>query len=102
LTAACGVCRREITQISSRTTTSKNRGNFSGHLHAGHDDYIVNAEAVAQRNLEARVIDHLPDRTSRRHSRSGGLGAHLKKSGTELKVAPPKGQSTPCPATEVP
>jgi hypothetical protein len=62
LTAACGVFHREI---SSRTTTSKNRGNFSGHLRAGHDDYIVNAEAAARRNLAARMIDHLPDRTSR-------------------------------------
>jgi hypothetical protein len=87
LTAACGVFR--LKSLKWRPAPQPRRtAATSPDMRAGHHDYIVNEEAVAQRNLAALMIDHLSDRTSRAALPIRRLGAHLKKSGTALKVTP--------------
>src|SRR5215468_11025542 len=74
------------------TTGSKNRANFLSLLCAGHDDYVINAEALAymrQRNLAAHVITRLAEHPDRYFADRESFSAHLKKLGiTDLKVNP--------------
>ena len=74
------------------TTDSKSRGNFLTLLRAGHDDYIINAEALAymrQRKLAAYVISRLAEHPDRCFADEAAFLAHLDRLGiTALTVDP--------------
>jgi hypothetical protein len=92
--AANGFC----TQIGNAhftwfgTTPSKNRLNFLSLLRAGHDDYVVNDEALAymrQRALAAHVIERLANHQNRCFADQAAWNAHLETLGiTALAVNP--------------
>jgi hypothetical protein len=89
-----GVC----TQIGNAhfayfaTTASKSRGNFLALLRAGHDDYVINAEALAymrQRALSGPVIARLAEHPSQIFADRSAWSAHLDELGiAALKVNP--------------
>ena len=74
------------------TTTSKSRLNFLELLRAGHDDYIVNAEALAymrERALASHVIARLIEHPDRHFASQKVWNAHLERLGiSALKVNP--------------
>src|SRR5271170_7340849 len=74
------------------TTGSKSRLNFLELLRAGHDDYAINAEALAymrQRALAAHVIARLAEHPDRRFAGRKAWNAHLEALGIPaLKVNP--------------
>jgi Transposase IS66 family len=74
------------------TTASKSRLNFLSLLRAGHDDYVVNDEALAymrKRALAAPVITRLAEHPDRSFADQAAWNAHLEKLGiTGLKVTP--------------
>jgi hypothetical protein len=74
------------------TTGSKSRLNFLDLLRAGHDDYVVNAEALAymrERALAAYMIDRLAAHPDRHFCDRNAWNAHLDRLGiTALKVTP--------------
>ena len=74
------------------TTGSKSRLNFLELLRAGHDDYVINAEALAymrQRALAAHVIASLVEHQERRFVGRKAWNAHLEALGIPtLKVNP--------------
>ena len=74
------------------TTGSKSRLNFLELLRAGHDDYVINAEALAymrQRALAAHVIARLVEHQERRFVGRKAWNAHLEALGIPaLKVNP--------------
>jgi len=74
------------------TTPSKSRLNFLGLLRAGHDDYIINAEALAymrERALGPHVIARLDEHPDRSFADQQAWHAHLDKLGiAQLKVNP--------------
>jgi hypothetical protein len=74
------------------TTGSKNRGNFLDLLRAGHDDYVINAEALAymrQRNLSGLVITRLAEPPDQAFADHAAWTAHLDRLGIlALKVHP--------------
>jgi hypothetical protein len=74
------------------TTGSKNRGNFLDLLRAGHDDYVINAEAVAymrQRALSGPVIAGLAEHPAKVFIGKPAWTAHLDRLGiSALKVNP--------------
>jgi len=74
------------------TTGSKSRLNFLELLRAGHDDYVINAEALAymrQRALAAHVIARLVEHPERRFVGRKAWNAHLEALGIPaLKVNP--------------
>ena len=74
------------------TTGSKSRLNFLELLRAGHDDYVINAEALAymrQRALAAHVIARLVEHQERRFVGRKVWNAHLEALGIPaLKVNP--------------
>lgn len=92
--AANGFC----TQIGNAhfawfaTTYSKSRLNFLELLRAGHDDYVINAEALAymrQRALAAPVIARLTEHPDRLFADQSVWSAHLDRLGiSALKVTP--------------
>src|ERR1700726_1733663 len=92
--AANGFC----TQIGNAhfawfgTTGSKSRLNFLALLRAGHDDYVINAAALAymrERALAAHVIARLAEHPDRCFTDQQTFNAHLTKLGiTDLKVNP--------------
>ncbi|MCH8948652.1 MAG: transposase [Acidobacteria bacterium] len=74
------------------TTRSKSRLNFLELLRAGHDDYVVNDDALAymrRRNLSQAVIDLLANHQAKRFTDAGQWRAHLAALGIDqLKVHP--------------
>src|SRR5207342_3762604 len=74
------------------TTGSKNRGNFLDLLRAGHDDYVINAEALAymrQRNVSGLVITRLAEPPDQAFADHAAWTAHLDRLGIlALKVHP--------------
>ena len=92
--AANGFC----TQIGNAhfawfgTTGSKSRLNFLELLRAGHDDYVINAEALAymrERALAAHVIARLIEHPDRCFAGHKAWNAHLEALGiSALKVNP--------------
>jgi len=92
--AANGFC----TQIGNAhfawfgTTGSKSRLNFLGLLRAGHDDYVINAEALAymrERALASHVIARLIEHPDRCFVDQAAWSAHLDRLGiSALKVTP--------------
>jgi len=92
--AANGFC----TQIGNAhfawfgTTACKSRLNFLALLRAGHDDYVINAEALAymrQRALPAHLIARLIEHPDRRFAGQTAWKAHLERLGiAALKVNP--------------
>ena len=74
------------------TTGSKNRSNFLDLLRAGHDDYVINAEALAymrQRALAGPVIARLAEHPDRCFAGHNAWNAHLETLGISgLKVNP--------------
>jgi Transposase IS66 family len=74
------------------TTGSKSRLNFLELLRAGHDDYVVNAEALAymrERALAVHVIDRLAGHPDRYFCDRNAWNAHLDGLGiAALKVTP--------------
>jgi hypothetical protein len=74
------------------TTGSKSRLNFLSLLRAGHDDYVINDEALAymrQRALAAHVITRLADHQNRCFVDQTAWNAHLETLGiTALAVKP--------------
>jgi Transposase IS66 family len=92
--AANGFC----TQIGNAhfawfgTTGSKSRLNFLELLRAGHDDYTINAEALAymrERALASHVITRLTEHPDRHFADQKAWNAHLERLGiSALKVNP--------------
>ena len=92
--AANGFC----TQIGNThfawfgTTGSKNRGNFLDLLRAGHDDYVISAEALAymrQRALSGPVIARLAEHPDQVFADQAAWTAHLDRLGIlALRVNP--------------
>ena len=92
--AANGFC----TQIGNAhfawfgTTACKSRLNFLALLRAGHDDYVINAEALAymrQRALPSHLIARLIEHPDRRFAGQTAWKAHLERLGiAALKVNP--------------
>jgi hypothetical protein len=92
--AANGFC----TQIGNAhfawfgTTACKSRLNFLELLRAGHDDYVINAEAFAymrQRALASHVVARLIEHPDRRFAGQEAWNAHLERLGlSALKVNP--------------
>ena len=92
--AANGFC----TQIGNAhftwfgTTASKSRLNFLGLLRAGHDDYVINAEALAymrERALASHAIARLAEHPDRCFAGQKAWNAHLERLGIcALKVNP--------------
>jgi len=92
--AANGFC----TQIGNAhfawfgTTGSKSRLNFLALLRAGHDDYVINAEALAymrERALATHVIARLIEHPDRCFAGHNDWNAHLEALGVSaLKVNP--------------
>src|SRR5207253_6755904 len=74
------------------TTGSKNRSNFLDLLRAGHDDYVINAEALAymrQRALAGPVIARLAEHPDQAFADQAAWTAHLDRLGVlTLKVNP--------------
>src|SRR6266436_85161 len=74
------------------TTGSKNRSNFLDLLRAGHDDYVLNAEALAymrQRALAGPVIARLAEHPDQAFADQAAWTAHLDRLGVlTLKVNP--------------
>jgi Transposase IS66 family len=74
------------------TTVSKSRLNFLDLLRAGHDDYIINAEALTymrERALAAHVIARLAEHPDRRFLGQKAWNAHLERLGiSALEVNP--------------
>jgi len=74
------------------TTRSKSRLNFLELLRAGHDDYVVNDDALAymrRRNLSRAVIGLLANHQAKRFTDAGQWRAHLGALGIDqLKVYP--------------
>jgi hypothetical protein len=74
------------------TTATKSRLNFLSLLRAGHDDYVVNDDALAymrQRALAAHVINRLADHQNRCFADQAAWNAHLETLGlTALAVKP--------------
>jgi len=74
------------------TTESKSRGNFLDLLRAGHEDYVINAEALAymrQRALSGPVIASLAEHPDRVFANKAAWTAHLDRLGiAALKVNP--------------
>jgi hypothetical protein len=74
------------------TTGSKNRSNFLDLLRAGHDDYVINAEALAymrQRALSGPVIARLAEHPERAFADQAAWAAHLDRLGIPaLEVNP--------------
>ena len=86
-----GVC----TQIGNdaftffATTTSKNRANFLGLLRAGHEDYVLNDQAMRRRNLAGTVIATLREHPARHFADAAAWTAHLEVLGISgLTVTP--------------
>jgi len=66
------------------TTASKSRLNFLSLLRAGHDDYVVNDDALAymrQRGLAAHVIARLAEHQNRCFADQAAWNAHLETLG---------------------
>jgi hypothetical protein len=92
--AANGFC----TQIGNAhfawfgTTNSKNRTNFLGLLRAGHEDYVINAEALTymrERQLAKHVINRLAQHQDKVFADKDAFCAHLESLGiANLKVNP--------------
>lgn len=92
--AANGFC----TQIGNAhfawfaTTDSKSRSNFLDLLRAGHEDYVINAEALAymrQRVVAGPVIARLAEHPDRVFADEPAWTAHLDRLGIlDLKVTP--------------
>src|SRR5580704_19682766 len=86
--------RRSATRISPwfGTTSSKSRLNFLALLRAGHDDYVINAEALAymrERALATHVIARLIEHPDRCFAGHNAWNAHLEALGVSaLKVNP--------------
>ena len=74
------------------TTASKSRLNFLELLRAGHDDYIINAEALAymrERALAAHVVARLAEHPDRRFVDQEAWSSHLGRLGiSAFKVNP--------------
>jgi Transposase IS66 family len=74
------------------TTGSKSRLNFLALLRAGHDDYVINAAALAymrERALAGPVIARLAEHADRRFAGHKAWNAHLETLGiSALKVNP--------------
>ena len=74
------------------TTGSKSRVNFLELLRAGHEDYVVDEQALAymrQRALAGAVIAQLAAHPARRFSDASAWTAHLDRLGiTQLKITP--------------
>src|SRR6266567_8690861 len=74
------------------TTGSKSRLNFLALLRAGHDDYVINAEALAymrERALATHVIARLIEHPDRCFAGHNAWNAHLEALGVSaLKVNP--------------
>jgi hypothetical protein len=74
------------------TTGSKSRLNFLALLRAGHDDYVINAEALAymrERALAGPIIARLAEHPDRCFADQQTFNAHLTKLGiAALKVNP--------------
>ena len=74
------------------TTGSKNRGNFLNLLRAGHDDYVINAEALAymrQRALSGPVIARLAEHPDQVFADQAAWTTHLDRLGImALRVNP--------------
>src|SRR6202171_4120912 len=74
------------------TTGSKNRSSFLDLLRAGHDDYVINAEALAymrQRALAGPVIARLAEHPDQAFADQAAWTAHLDRLGVlTLKVNP--------------
>ena len=74
------------------TSFSKSRLNFLASLRAGHDDYVINQEALGYmkgRNLSASVIARLEASQDRSFTSQSAFLAHLRALGlTGLKVQP--------------
>jgi hypothetical protein len=74
------------------TTGSKSRLNFLELLRAGHDDYVINAEALAymrRRSLSSPVIRLLAEADDKQFADQAAWQAHLDRLGINaLKVAP--------------
>ena len=74
------------------TTASKSRLNFLSLLRAGHDDYVINDEALAymrERALAAHVIARLAEHPDRCFADQAAWNVHLEKLGiVALKVHP--------------
>jgi len=74
------------------TTGSKSRLNFLELLRAGHDDYVINAEALAymrERALASHVIARLIEHPDRCFADQAAWSAHLDRLGiSALKVNP--------------
>lgn len=92
--AANGFC----TQIGNAhfawfgTAASKSRRNFLELLRAGHDDYVINAEALAymrERALASHVIARLTEHPDRHFADQNAWNAHLERLGiSALRVNP--------------
>jgi hypothetical protein len=92
--AANGFC----TQIGNAhfawfgTTASKSRLNFLELLRAGHDDYVINAEALAymrERALASHLIARLIEHPDRCFANQKAWNAHLERLGiSALKINP--------------
>lgn len=74
------------------TTASKSRLNFLALLRAGHDDYVINAEALAymrERALASHVIARLIEHPDRCFAGQKAWNVHLERLGiSALKVNP--------------
>src|SRR5215204_2618548 len=74
------------------TTASKSRLNFLELLRAGHDDYVINAEALAymrERALSGPVIERLTAQPERHFPDRAAWQAHLERLGlADLTVTP--------------
>jgi Transposase IS66 family len=74
------------------TTASKSRLNFLTLLRAGHDDYVINAEALAymrERALAGPVVARLAEHPDRFFADRSAWSAHLDRLGVSaLKVSP--------------
>jgi hypothetical protein len=74
------------------TTGSKSRLNFLALLRAGHDDYVINAEALVymrERKLAGPIIARLAEHPDRCFAGHDAWNAHLKALGiSALKVNP--------------
>jgi Transposase IS66 family len=74
------------------TTGSKSRLNFLELLRAGHEDYVINAEALSYmrgRNLAGTVIALLAGQSETRFAERGAWQAHLERLGIPtLEVTP--------------
>jgi len=74
------------------TTGSKSRVNFLELLRAGHEDYVINADALAymrRRSLNSRVCRLLDDADEKHFPNRAAWQAHLERLGiTALNVTP--------------